>query len=280
METLELPDGRMRYIDEGEGQPVLLVHGTPTSSYLYRRLIPALANHRRVIAPDHLGFGSSDKRGNADYTPAGHARNLERLIEALSLKDLVLVVHDFGGPIGLSYALEHPENVRGLVLFNTWMWSLAGTPAERMSRLLSGALGRFLYTRLNLSPRVLLKAAFGDKRKLGREAHRHYMSAFPTPADRRAPWVLARELIGSTEWYESLWSRRARLAETPALLLWGLKDPAFGPSYLARWREALPSARVVEYVEAGHFVQEEAPEEAAAQMVRFLEDPAVHPPAG
>jgi haloalkane dehalogenase len=69
METLELPDGRMRYIDEGEGQPVLLVHGTPTSSYLYRRLIPALANHRRVIAPDHLGFGSSDKRGNADYTP-------------------------------------------------------------------------------------------------------------------------------------------------------------------------------------------------------------------
>jgi len=121
-----------------------------------------------VIALDHLGFGQSDKPAEADYRPAAQARRLEELIKRLGLKDIVMVVHDFGGPIGLAYAIRHPDNVRGLVLFNTWMWSLAGTPAERLSRLFSGSLGRFLYTRLNFSPRVILKAAFGDKRKLTR----------------------------------------------------------------------------------------------------------------
>jgi pimeloyl-ACP methyl ester carboxylesterase len=267
---VELPDGRMHYLDQGSGPAVVMVHGTPTSSFLYRKLIPPVAQTHRVIAVDHLGFGRSDKPAGADYRPAAHARRLEELVERLGLKNIVVVVHDFGGPIGLSYAIQHADNVRGLVLFNTWMWSLAGTPAERISRLFSGSIGRFLYTRLNFSPRVILKAAFADKRRLTKEAHRRYMDAFPTPAERVAPWILARELIGSTEWYDGLWQRRDRIAGKPALVLWGMKDPAFKPDDLARWRQVLTNARVVEFAAAGHFVQEEAPEEAAARMLEFL----------
>jgi haloalkane dehalogenase len=90
--------------------------------------------------------------------------------------------------------------VRALVLFNAWLWSLRGTSAEKLSRLLGGRIGRFLYERLDISPRVLLRVAFGDRGKLTKEVHRHYIGAFPTIADRRAPCALARELTGSSDW--------------------------------------------------------------------------------
>lgn len=268
----EVDGGRMHYVDEGSGPPVILVHGTPTWSYLYRRLIKVLSMNYRVIAPDHLGFGRSEKLPNGDYRPEAHARNLAVLLERLQLGDVVLGVHDFGGPIGLSYALERPSDVRGMVLFNTWMWSLAGTSAEWMSRLLGGGLGRLLYTRLNLSPRVLLRAAFGDRRALTRDVHARYLEPFPTPDDRVAPWVLARELAESSEWFDQLWTRRDRIAAKPALLLWGMKDPAFGASALERWRSTLTNARVVELTEVGHFVQEEAPARVEAELLEFLAD--------
>ena len=267
---IDVDGGRMHYVDEGAGRPLLMVHGTPTWSFLYRRLVAELSRSYRVIAPDHIGFGLSEKPRHWSYRPEDHARNLATLIERLALTDVALVVHDFGGPIGLSYAIEHPENVRGLVLFNTWMWSLVGSPAERVSRFMAGPIGRFLYERLNVSPRVLVKAAFGDKRKLTKQVHRHYIEAFPSSAERRAPWVLAKELIGSTDWYESLWRRRERIVGKPALLLWGMKDPAFGPDALARWKELFRDARVIEFPEAGHFVQEESPEEAARLIEEFL----------
>lgn len=267
---VDVGPGRVHYVDEGEGPVIVMVHGTPTWSFLYRGLIRDLARDHRVIAIDHLGFGLSDKPEDWSYRPEGHARNLETVIDRLGLRDIALVVHDFGGPIGLAYAIEHPENVRALVLFNTWMWSLRGTSSERVSKLMGGPVGRFLYHRLNFSPRVLVKVAFGDKRKLTREVHRHYIDAFPTPASRRGPWVLARELGASSDWYEGLWRRRDRLADKPMLLLWGMKDPAFQPTALERWKGTFPNARTVEFPDAGHFVQEEAPAESARAVRTFL----------
>lgn len=267
---LDLGAGRLHYVDEGSGPALLFVHGTPTWSFLYRHLLRELSRDHRVVAVDHLGFGLSDKPAGWGYRPADHARNLALLVEHLGLDDFTLVVHDFGGPIGLSYALEHPERVRSLVLFNTWLWSLRGTPAERASRAMSGPLGRFLYRRLNFSPRVLLKAVYGDKGKLTPSIHRQYIAPFPTAASREAPWVLARELIGSSDWYEGLWGRLDRIADKPALLLWGMKDPTFGAAALERWRGALRNSRVVEFPEAGHFVQEEAPGGAVGEIIGFV----------
>jgi haloalkane dehalogenase len=260
----------MHYVDEGTGPVIVMVHGTPTWSFLYRHLIRELSQGHRVVAIDHLGFGLSDRPAHWSYRPEDHARNLELLIERLGLRDITLVVHDFGGPIGLAYATHHPEHVRALVLFNTWMWPLQGTAAERVSALMGGPIGRILYTRLNFSPRVLIKAAFGDRRKLTAAVHRHYIEAFPTAAERQGPWMLARELIGSSDWYERLWQSRERISAKPALVLWGMKDPAFGGDALGRWKAALASARIVEFPEAGHFVQEEAPEEAAREIRAFL----------
>lgn len=264
---LDVGAGRMHYVDEGEGPAVVMVHGTPTWSFLYRDLVRELARDHRVVAPDHLGFGLSDRPEGWSYRPADHARNLERLIETLELRDVTLVVHDFGGPIGLSYAVEHPTNVRALVLFNTWMWSLEENRAARLaSRLAATPLGRFLYRRLNISPRMLIPAVMGDRRKLSKEEHRHYTAPFPTPRDRQGPWVLAKELIGSSGWYRKLWERRERIAGKPALLLWGMKDPTFGQDALDRWRATLRDARVEMFPEAGHFVQEEV--EGVGDVVR------------
>lgn len=269
---LDTDEGRLHYVDEGEGAVVVLVHGTPVWSFLYRDLIRDLSRDHRVIAVDHLGFGLSDKPAGAGYRPKDHARRLELLIERLALRDVTLVVHDFGGPIGLSYATRHSDNVRSLVLFNSWLWSLEGTQAEKVSRFMAGPIGRFLYTRLNFSPKVLVKTMFGDKRKLTREVHRHYIDAFPTAAERIAPWTLAKELIGSSDWYADLWERRDQFVDKPALVLWGMKDPAFNVDVLNRWKSTLTNARFVELAQAGHFVQEEEPEVVAREVRAFLRD--------
>jgi haloalkane dehalogenase len=262
---------RMHYIDEGDGPPIVMVHGTPTWSFLYRDLIRTLAPRYRCIAPDHLGYGLSDKPERAAYQPKDHARRLQALIEHLELRDLAMIVHDFGGPVGLSYALEKPSNIRSLVLLNTWMWSLRGDLVpELASRLGGGSVGRFFFRQFNIEARWLFKAVWGDRSKLGSALHRQYTSPFPEPGDREAMWVLARELLGSSEWYEELWSRRKRISTIPALLLWGLKDPIFRVRHLARWQGLFEDARSVTFSKAGHFVQEEARDELRPALDRFL----------
>lgn len=254
--------GSMHYVDEGEGPPVVMVHGTPTWSFLYRHLIKDLSRDHRCVAPDHIGFGLSSKPGDWSYLPADHARNLEFLIGSLGLENIVLVVHDFGGPIGLSYAVHNPDNVRAVVLFNTWMWSLAGNPQyERIGRMLAGPFGRFMYRRWNFSARVMLKAAWGDKAKLTKAIHDQYTRAFTSPAERQGTVVFARELLSSAEWYDHLWQGRDAIARKPALLLWGMRDLAFREDSLARWEGLLENKTVHRFDTAGHFVQEE---EAAA----------------
>lgn len=268
---LDLPVGRMHYVDEGHGRPVLFVHGTPTWSFLYRRLLLGLRDGYRCIAPDNLGFGLSAKPAGWSYTPEAHSQNLALLVERLGLRDLVLVVHDFGGPIGLPYALDHPENVAGVVVLNTWMWSTRGSNprAEPVIKLLGTGFGRLLYERLNLSVRVELPMLWSERAKLTPALHRQYLGPMDSPQARHGSWVLARELLGSSPWFASLWQRRAALATLPALLAWGQRDPLLGAEHLLRWQQALPQATTV-LLEAGHFVQEAAPEELLAAVSDFL----------
>ena len=269
--ALDVDGGSLRYVDEGSGPVVLMVHGTPTWSFLYRHLIKALSAHYRCVAPDLLGFGLSDKPAEASYRPADQARRLTTLIDTLGLKDLTLVVHDFGGPIGLAHAIERPENVGRLVLFNTWMWSLRDDARfARAGRLFGSAIGRFLFQRLSFSTQVLWRRAIADSQRYTPAIHAQYRAALATAADRRVTWHYARELLASSDWYESLWARRDRIAHTPALLVWGMRDPAFGPA-LARWRSVFTRAEVVELGGVGHAPTEERGPEVAGIVERFLE---------
>ena len=271
--SLDLPAGRLHYVDEGAGAPLLFVHGTPTWSYEWRHLIGALAPGWRCVAPDLLGFGLSERPRDFPYTPEAHAEVLAAFVARLGLDRITLIVHDYGGPIGLPLALDGSARVRRLVLLNTWMWPLDDDPdLARKARLAAGPLGRLLYRRCNASLRLLMPHAYGDRRKLTPAIHRQYLAPFSVPDDReRVLWALARALLGSSAHYAGLWARRERLQGRPALLVWGLRDPAFGPAYLARWTALLgPAAEARPLPGAGHWPHEEEPEAVRAALRRFL----------
>ncbi len=269
----EVPDGRLHYVDEGQGETLLMLHGTPMWSFLYRHLISGLREDYRVVVPDHLGFGLSDKPPGYSYRPEAQARNIAAFIEGLDLQDITLVVHDFGGPIGLSYALDNPARIRRLVIFNTWLWPLqADFQKVVVGRLLGSPLGRWLFLRFNFEVNVITPAAFGDRSTFTRAIHDHYRAPLRDPIARQAVWVYARELLGSRDWYRGLWARRERLQGIPTLILWGMKDPVFGPGYLARWREALPEAQTVTYPTTGHYVQEEQGAALLPTITQFLHE--------
>ncbi len=258
--SFETPAGTMRYVDQGRGRPVVIAHGTPSWSFEWRAVIAELSRTHRVIAPDHLGFGLSDKPGEAaTLHPSDHAARLAELIATLDLSDVILLGHDFGGPIGVGALLADRSRFAAVVLSNTWMWSLADRGAvRRLSRIVASPLGKLLYLGLNASPRWIVPAAFGDKRRLTRDVHRHYMAPFPSWSSRIAPWKLGVELGGSAEFYEELWARRSALATLPARIVWGEADPTFGAPDLARLVEALPRAIVTKLPGVGHFTAEEA----------------------
>lgn len=266
----------MHYVDEGVGEPILFVHGTPTWSYEWRHLIRALAPSYRCIAPDLLGFGLSDRPTDFPYTPEAHSQALAEFVARLAPAPgaFTLVVHDFGGPIALPICLRQPALVRRLILINTWMWSFAGDRGlERKARMAGGRFGRFLYRRINVSLRVLMPSAYGDRRTLTPEVHRQYLDRFPDAWSREVVlWPLARALLSSSPFYDALWAERSKLRGRPALVLWGMRDPAFRPGLLQRWRETLPEARVVELTGAGHWPHEEEPERVVDEVRRFLAD--------
>lgn len=265
-----LQDGRIHYVDEGSGPPVLFVHGTPTWSFEYRHVIRAALDSNRCIAPDHLGFGLSERPQGVAYSPEAHAERLREFVDAIGLDRFALVVHDYGGPIGLPLALD--GRVTRLVILNSWMWPFDDNKEMRgRARLVDGALGRWLYRNLNASLRMLMPSAYGTRSRLTTHIHKHYLEPFRNPDDRvLVLWPLARALLGSTPFYKSLFARVEQLRGIPTTIIWGLKDTAFRPHQLARWRRELPDATVLALDGAGHWPHEEAPSEVAETIAEFL----------
>ena len=255
--------GRMHYIDEGKGHPIVFVHGMPTWSFLWRAFVSDLSADYRCIAVDHIGFGRSDKPPKADYHPQRLSENLSGLLAALDISDATLVVHDFGGPIGLAHAIRHADRVRRLVLFNTWMWSTREmTAAKKVDRIVRGFMGHVMYRWLNASARWVIPSVLGKGNRLAPSVLQAYVRATRISASRAGQLGLARNLVGGSDWYEELWNQRAILVGKPTQMIWGMQDPTFGPDALSRWRESLPQGSVHELPKAGHFPQEEATEES------------------
>lgn len=268
----QLESGRMHYIDEGQGDVLLFIHGNPSWSFEYRRLIQRLRPRYRCIALDHLGFGLSDKPAGPSYLPQFHAANLAAFIDALGLRNITLVMQDWGGPIGMAYAVQHPGNVKRIVVSNSWFWSARESRTLRVfSALVGGPLGRFLCRRFNFFPRVLMAASVGDKRRFPRRIHDQYIGPFKGPDSRKGTWVFPRAIIGESRWLDALWDKRDALAHLPALLLWGLKDDAFDETFLHRWQSAFPHSATQYYPEIGHNVFEELGEDAVEPVAIFLE---------
>jgi pimeloyl-ACP methyl ester carboxylesterase len=269
---LALPRGRMHYLDEGSGPPILLVHGTPSWSFEFRGVIAALRDRHRCIAPDHLGFGLSDRPEQPeDLGLVAHGENLARLVEHLDLRGLHLVVHDFGGPIALPLLETHTDRIARVTIMNSWFWPFDEVDPvfAKRKKWLDTWMMRFLYLRANFSARTLLKMAWGTRTPLDGARHAQYKKMFPTALSRRGTWAFAQAVVHSNDYYAARAGVLERLRALPVQLVWGLADRLITERHLARWRELLPAARATELPGVGHFVPDEAVGDVAAAIADF-----------
>lgn len=267
----EINGQKMHYIDEGKGAILLFVHGTPSWSFDFRYQIKALSQHFRCIAIDHIGFGLSDKPENYDYATLNHAQTLPLFIAYLGLTNINLIVHDFGGAIGLHYALHFPENVQKIVVLNSWLWDCSNEPNyQKLKKILKSPLLPFLYKYLNFSSRFLLPQSFYDKKCLTKALHKQYIAPFGKTNERKGTLAFAKSLLNDQTWFGSLWQKIAVLKDKPILFLWGMNDVFVTPDYLETFSAAFTNKRIVKLENCGHFPQEEKKEKVLQEMSDFF----------
>ena len=274
---------RLHYIDEGSGEPVVLLHGNPTWSFLYRHLIEGLRASYRVVVPDHIGCGRSDKPDDSryDYTLASRVDDLELLLDRLGLdRELTLVLHDWGGVIGMTYAARHPERIARLVVANTAAFHKP--PGKSFPWALSLArqahLGGWLVRGLNLFVRGT--AWIGCKeRRLSRAERDAYAAPYDSWAHRIAIHRFVQDIPlqpGDRSYELISWvqDRLHLLDAVPMLIVWGMRDFVFDAPVLAEWVRRFPAAEVHRFPRAGHLVFEEHRDAIVGLVRSFL---AAHP---
>ena len=259
---------RVHYVDEGRGPTLLMLHGNPTWSFLYRNVIRGLSDRFRCVALDYPGFGLSRAPAGYDFRPASHAAVVARFVRALDLTRVTLMVQDWGGPIGLGVAGREPERFRALVIGNTWAWPVNGDRHfERFAKTFGGTVGRFAIRHFNAFVNLLLPA--GTTRRLRKEVMAAYRAPFPTPASREPTAVFPREILASREYLAEVARRLPAISHLPTLLVWGGKDIAFRAPELRRFESTFTSCKTVHLPRAGHFIQEDAPEAIVEAVRRF-----------
>ncbi len=264
---------RMHYLDEGTGRPLLMLHGNPTWSFYYRHLVLGLRGRYRCVVPDHIGCGLSDKPQRWSYRIAAHTDNVCELVTRLDLRDVTLVVHDWGGPIGYLAALRLPERFRRFVVFNTAVFLLPLPKRLTMMRIplygplvvrgLNGFLRAGLWTSIANPARFTPSVRAGYLFPYDSWAHRVAILRFvqEIPLERGHP---NRRLLDDLE-------RQLHLLEDrPHLVIWGLQDRVFHRGFLEGWKQRFPGAEVHAFEDASHWVVDEAPDRIVALMQAFL----------
>jgi len=283
---LTLDGLKYHYIDEGptesgKGQPadpLVMLHGNPTWSFYYRTLIAEFRKTHRVIAPDHMGCGLSDKPQAYPYTLARHIANLETLLDSLKLERITLFLHDWGGPIGMGYALRHPERVKRFVIFNTAAFPAARIPLRiNICKLpLFGALAvRGFNAFAGLAPAM----ACAKQDRMTPAVRAGYLAPYDSYAHRIAVLKFVQDIPVSPAHptyalVQQIGAGLSAFKDRPMLIIWGERDWCFTTAFLAEWQQRFPQAEVHRLSEAGHYVVEDAHEQIIPRVREFF---AKHP---
>ena len=271
-------DHQLHFVDEGgfnqDSNPVLMVHGNPTWSFYWRRLIASLSVHRRVIAVDHLGCGLSDKPNDYDYCLTNHIENLCRLVDELDLSNVTLMAHDWGGSIGLGALLARKERFKKVVLFNTAAFPPPYIPFRiRVCRW--PLIGKIGVQGFNMFARAAVWMATEQPGGLPKNVSGGLLAPYNNWSNRVAIYKFVKDIPLSKNhrtWsvLEGIESRLNEIADWPIMMTWGMKDWCFRPECLERFQSHWPSAEVHEMADAGHYVIEDEPQKVEQLVDGFL----------
>ena len=265
---------KLHYLDEGEGEVLLFLHGNPTWSFYYRSLIQNFQGRYRCVAPDHIGCGFSDKPQDYNYTLSTHIDNLENLVDFLGLKNITLVVHDWGGAIGMGLAVRKPELIKRLVLFNTASFLSTDIPL-RIGLCRMPLLGTILIRYLNLFVRGVLRFGLKHRERLTQNVRAGYLAPYDTFENRIANLKFVQDIpmeqaVPSYSVIQYIERNLKQFDGYPILIIWGSEDFCFNVKFLNKWREIFPRAEVREVYNAGHLVVEDASDEIIPWIEGFL----------
>ena len=263
---IDIDGNTVHYVDEGEGPILLMLHGNPTWSFLWREVIAELRHDFRCIALDYPGFGLSTAKPGYRYLPEEHADVVSGFVEALDLKSVTLVGQDWGGPIGLAAALRHPGVFDRLVLANTWAWPVNGSlHFEAFGRIVGGLPMRFLVRQFNVLVNAFIPT--GHRRRTPTDSEMaHYRQALDTSDRRHACAVLPGRVLASRAFFADVESGLKDLAHLPTLIVWGDADIAFRRQERERLEATFTNHTTVVVEGAGTYVESDAPEEFVAAI--------------
>jgi haloalkane dehalogenase len=264
---------RMHYIDEGIGPVIVCLHGNPTWGFLFRNLVASLRHNFRVIVPDHLGCGLSDKPSDVFFCAADRIAHLEELLDHLNVDSFSLVIHDWGGPIGTGLAVRRPTSVERLIYFNTTLAETSLLP--RTIKLAASPLIGRLLTQHTMSF-VKFLTSFGVSCALPKEIREGYHRPYRTQTSRRAILGFVRDIPFSRSHptavlMDDVVARLPTLSDKPVKILWGMKDPCFHPGIFHHFAARFPQAELVQIPEASHLLLEDAAVEIVAAVNEFLQ---------
>jgi haloalkane dehalogenase len=263
---------RVHYIDEGNGPAVVMFHGNPTWSFLYRKVIGLLRDKYRCVAMDYPGFGLSERPANYGYTSAEHAEVVGKLVDHLELDGFSVVGQDWGGPIGMTVALDRASRVRAMVFANTWYRSAEGSLTV-FSQVMSTPPLQWLILHRNAFVNFIMPRSVA--KKMDADVFRAYQDAQPTPEARRGVAEFPRQIRTARPMLLRLAEEAPQaLKGKPMELVWAMKDPAFGSQgVIDRWQRDFPEANLTRIADANHYIQEDAPEAIAAAVERAVQHP-------
>lgn len=263
---IDIDGHSVHYVDEGSGPTLLLLHGNPTWSFLWREVISALRTDFRCVALDYPGFGLSTAAPGYRYLPEEHADVVTGFVDALGLDGVTLVGQDWGGPIGLAAAQRRPGAFDRLVLANTWAWPVNGVlHFEAFSRIVGGLPMRFLVRQFNVLVDAFIPTGHRRRTPTADEMN-HYREALGTAERRQASAVLPGRVLGSRAFLADVEAGLADLAHLPTLIVWGDADIAFRSQERERLEATFPNHETVIVERAGTYVQSDAPEEFVAAV--------------